>query len=160
MAEPARRSDNQSPQDHGGSGSEPATKPRDSGGKLPVLTFLGGRGADPKDTNGSLVSALVLGALAMVVALMAMTVAIGRTPQEISALPSRTTLTPTPAAPTTYTSPEQTDTRWEAEPIITGVPQKPPSYEPPPAPPKTSSREDSDRRPRDRESSPNEEGAD
>lgn len=127
-------------------------------GKLPVLAFLSGRGTETAGGSRGLVGAMILGAVAMVVALMALTIAIGRAPQEVSALPSRTSSQPTPVAPTTYASPEQTGTRWEAQPIITGVPQKPPSYEPIPTP--TPSEKDSDRRSPGQNREPREEQVD
>lgn len=102
--------------------------------RLPVLAFFGRGQDDSRPPGESALSALVVGAVALVVALMVLTIAIGRTPQEVKIQSGNKPTSATPTAPTSYTSPEPTGKRWTAEPIITGVPQKPPSYEPIPTP--------------------------
>lgn len=107
-----------------------------AGDRLPLLSFLGRAGDRRGGADDGFVGALIIGALALVVALMALTIAIGRTPQQAVANPGQTaSAEPTPAVVTTYPSPEQTGKSWTAEPIIVGVPQKPPSYEPTPSSP-------------------------
>ena len=98
--------------------------------KLPLLTFLGRQNLRSAGADGGIVGALIVGSLGLVVALMALTIAIGRAPQDVSANPGVITASAASASPTTFVSPEQTGIRWTAQPIITGVPQKPP-YNPP-----------------------------
>lgn len=119
-------------------GAKAAPRPA-SHDKLPLLAMLNRGANDARAAAGGFVGAMIVGALALVVALMALTVAIGRAPQEAAAQPRKTPTATAPAAPTSYESPEQTGQRWTAQPIILGVPQKPPSYPPTPTAPKTRS---------------------
>lgn len=107
--------------------------------KLPLLTFLGRNQRGTGVLAGGAVGVLLLGAIALVVALVAVTIAIGRAPQEAAANPRATVTQTTPSAPTSFTSPEPTGVRWTPLPIQTGVPQFQPSYEPTPTPKPTPS---------------------
>lgn len=122
----------------------PATHPRRSE-RLPLLAFLGHDGADADKPSGGFIGVLLVGAVALVVALMAVTIAIGRAPQNVSVNPQETSTHSLSVAPTTYSSPAQTDTRWTAEPMITGVPQQ--TQQPTPTATSTSSTSPSDDQP-------------
>ncbi len=108
-------------------GGSTRAEPRSNGPRLLPLGRSKGSAV-----GGGMVGALIVGALALVVALMALTIAIGRTPTDAAAGPRPTATASEPAGPTTFASPEQTGRRWTADPIVTGVPQYQPSYEPTP----------------------------
>ena len=72
--------------------------------KLPLLTFLGRNQRGPGVLAGGAVGVLLLGAIALVVALVAVTIAIGRAPQEAAANPRATVTQTTPSAPTSGNS--------------------------------------------------------
>lgn len=101
--------------------------------RLPLLAFLNRSSTQAGSSASGFVGALIVGAIALVVALIALTVAIGRAPQDATAASTRPTPSTAAAAAeaTSYVSPEQTGPRYTAEPIITGVPQMAPSYDPP-----------------------------
>lgn len=101
--------------------------------RLPVLSFLSRPGPDTSTGTGGFLSAVIAGSLILVLALMGLTIAIGRAPVETVADQTDQVAHATPAAPTSYASPEPTGPRYTPEPIINGVPQKPPSYEPAPS---------------------------
>lgn len=121
-------------------GATQATRTESSTERVWLLTW----GRQSRNAiGGGIVGALIVGALALVVALIALTIAIGRTPPDAAAdqRPTAPT-TSAPAGPTTFVSPEQTGKRWTVDPIITGVPQHQPSYEPTPTPTPTPSEEE------------------
>ena len=101
--------------------------------RLPVLSFLGRPGPDASPGTGGFLSAAIAGSLILVLALMGLTIAIGRAPFEAVADRTDQVAQATPTAPTSYASPEPTGPRYTPEPIINGVPQKPPSSEPTPS---------------------------
>jgi|GEM_PF-3317294 len=105
---------------------EPATAPT----RASLLGFLGRSSSDSDESRG-FVGALIVGAVALVIALMALTVAIGRSPQSAIAgtTPVASSASASAAGPTTYSSPPQTGVRYTPQPIITGVTQHAPSYE-------------------------------
>ncbi|MGI5951593.1 MAG: hypothetical protein ACOX61_07075 [Brooklawnia sp.] len=124
-----------------------------SGNTLPLLSTLGRNPHDGKGTSWGLVSVLIIGATAMVIALAGLTIAIGRAPQQAAANPqSPLANTPTPTVQVTYESPAPTGTRWTPEPIITGVPQYQPSYDPTPT--ESESKKDKPSRPASTTSAP------
>lgn len=117
--------------------------------RLPLFGLLG-RNSSEGRRGGTLglVGVAIVGALALVIALIAVTIAIGRAPQDTAVGPNLDSATPTASSQVTYTSPEPTGTRWTPEPIITGVPQNEPSYDPTPTPTPTPSKdEDEDEAP-------------
>ena len=101
--------------------------------RLPVLSFLSRPGPDTSTGTGGFLSAVIAGSLILVLALMGLTIAIGRAPVEAVADRTDQVAQATPTAPTSYASPEPTGPRYTPEPIINGVPQKPPSSEPTPS---------------------------
>lgn len=96
-------------------------------------SFFRGSAEQPSYTGG-LLSALILGSLAVVVAMIALTIAVGRAPVPAAASDQQQAAPAvTPAAPTSYPAPEPTAPRYTPEPIVMGAPQKPPYYEPTPS---------------------------
>lgn len=111
--------------------------------KLPLFGLLGRNPSDRRSGSLGFVGVVIVGALALVIALIAITIAIGRAPQEAPVAATPDSATPTATAQVSYTSPEPTGTRWTPEPIITGVPQQEPSWDPTPTP--TPSKEDDEK---------------
>ncbi len=101
-------------------------QPGQRAGERPWLLPAGKPG---RAGGGGMVGVLIVGAIALVVALMALTIAIGRAPQNAAANPQPEPNDAAAAGPTSFYSPKQTGKRWTPEPIITGVPQNEASYE-------------------------------
>ncbi|WIY83066.1 hypothetical protein [Propionimicrobium sp. PCR01-08-3] len=99
---------------------------------LPLFNFFG-KNTSAHHGSGGFVGALIVGSVALVVALVALTIAIGRAPQTSSAAAAEPVDTKASAA-TSYATPTPTGERWSPEPIILGVPQKEMTPEETPSP--------------------------
>lgn len=95
---------------------------RENSDKLPLLSFLG-QSRSSAESGGGFVGVLIVGAIALVVALIAVTIAFGRSAENSPAI-AATAQRQVNAPSTSYSSPTPTGPRWTPEPIITGVPQK------------------------------------
>lgn len=118
------------PASHAEQSASQAERPAGRAEQSGLLSTFDGSAPEERRDRG-LVSALIVVAITLVVALMALTIALGRaTTSELASASEPSPSKLLARSNSTYSTPTPTGQRWTPEPIISGVPQNGPSQPP------------------------------